>query len=218
MKPPLQISQSKETVILSFDYSIQEKQYTDESELNTWHFDYVFDRYVKGVNFLTALIEVQGMRIPCGLEFIKKDVLVTDTVTGKKTQKSSKTKNELFREMLQECSGKIHFDYVLADSWFSSVENMICCKDTLKNNRKVALSLEYKQNGTYLNIKTLQLGQQTVEVWFKKLDFPLLLTKHVFKNENDTVGELYLACSDLSLSYDLITTIYKKTEGTRAIP
>jgi hypothetical protein len=213
-----ELTQSKETIILSFDDSIQEKQYTDESELNTWHFDHVFGRSVKGINFLTALVEVGGMRIPCGVEFIKKDLWVTDKKTGKKKRKSSKTKNELFREMLEECSSKIHFDYVLADSWFSSVENMICCKKTLKNdfiialksNRKVALSLEDKQNETYVNIKTLQPGQQTVEVWFEKLDFPLLLTKQVFKNENDTVGELYLACSDLSLSYDQITTIYKK--------
>ena len=80
----------------------------------------------------------------------------------------------------------------------------------LKSNRKVALLLEDKQNGTYVNIKTLRPGQQTVEVWFEKLDIPLLLKKQVFKNENDTVGELYLACSDLSLSYDQATTIYKK--------
>ncbi len=213
-----ELTQSKETVILSFDDSIQEKQYTKESELNTWHFDHVFGRSVKGVNFLTALIEVAGMRLPCGVEFIKKDLWVTDKKTGKQKRKSSKTKNELFRDMLRECSSKIRFDYVLADSWFSSVENMICCKTALKNNfiialksnRRVALSLEDKQKGIYVNIKTLQPEQQTVEVWFEKLDFPLLLTKQIFKNENGTVGELYLACSDLSLAYDQITTIYKK--------
>jgi hypothetical protein len=80
----------------------------------------------------------------------------------------------------------------------------------LKSNLKIALSLEGKKNETCRNIKTLQPGQHTVEVWFEKLDFPLLLTKQVFKNQNDTVVQLYLACSDLSLSYDQITTIYKK--------
>jgi len=97
------------------------------------------------------------MRLPCGVEFIKKDIWVTDALTGKQKRKSSKTKNELFREMLQECSSKIYFDYVLADSWFLSAENMIYCKATLKNdfiialksNRKVALSLEDKQNKAY---------------------------------------------------------------------
>ena len=80
----------------------------------------------------------------------------------------------------------------------------------LKSTQRVALSLEDKRNKAYVSIETLQPGQQTVEIWFKKLDFPLLLTKQVFKNENGTVGELYLACSDLNLSYDKITTIYRK--------
>jgi len=95
---------------------------------------------------------------------------------------------------------------------------MIYCKTELKNNfiialksnRKVALSLEDKQNKKYVSIKTLQLVQLTVGVWFEKLDFPLLLTKQVFKNENGTVGELHLACSDLNLSCGQIITIYKK--------
>ena len=52
----------------------------------------------------------------------------------------------------------------------------------LKSNRKAALSLEDKQNKTYIGIETLQPGQQTVEIWFEGLDFPLLLTKQVFKN------------------------------------
>lgn len=216
-----EMSQSKSTIVLSFDDSIQEKLYTDESELNCWHYDHVFGRSVKGVNFLTALLEVGDMRIPCSVEFIKKDRWVSDPKTGKQKRKSSITKNEIFRKMLRECSGKLLFDYVLADSWFSSVENMICCKEelkedfimALKSNRKVALSLEDKKNKKYISIETLQPGQQAVEVWFEELDFPLLLTKQVFKNGNGTVGELYLACSDLNLSYDTITTIYKKRWG-----
>lgn len=60
------------------------------------------------------------MRLPYGVEFIKKDIWVTDLKTGKKKRKSRKTKNELFREMLRECTRKMHFDYVLADSFFLS--------------------------------------------------------------------------------------------------
>jgi len=216
-----EFSESKETIVLSFDDSIQEKKYTDESELNCWHYDHVSGKSVKGVNFLTALFEVKGVRIPCNVEFIKKDQWTTHSKTGKQKRISSITKNELFRKMLRECHSKMLFDYVLTDSWFSSLKNMVCCKKelktnfimALKRNRKVALSFEDKQNNKYVSIETLQPGQQTVEVWFKELDFPLLLTKQVFKNENDTVGELYLACSDLSLSYEQITTIYKKRWG-----
>ncbi len=216
-----ELAQSKETVVLSFDDSIQEKPYTDESELNCWHYDHVFGRSVKGVNFLTALVEVGGMRIPCGVEFVRKDLRVTDPRTGKQGRKSSVTKNELFRGMLRECHGKFLFDYALADIWFSSVENMNCCKQelgqdfimALKGNRKVALSEQDRDNNKYISIGTLRPGQQTVEVWPKGLDFPLLLTRQVFKNENGTVGELYLACSDLNLSYGQITTIHKKRWG-----
>ena len=161
------------------------------------------------------------MRLPCAVEFVKKDLWETDEKTGKQKRKAGKTKNELFREMIGECAGKCRFDYVLADSWFSSVENMRELKIklnlnfifALKSNRKVALSEENKQNKEYINIESLQPGQQTVEVWLEELDFPLLLTKQVFKNEDDTVGELYLACSDLNLSYQSITTIYKKRWG-----
>lgn len=221
-KPYIQeLTQSNEMVILSFDDSIEEKQYTDSSELVCWHYDHVFQRSVKGVNFLTALIEVSGMRLPCAVEFVKKDLWVTDEKTGKQKRKASKTKNEMFREMIRSCADKCRFDYVLADSWFSSVENMQALKGGLnlnfifglKSNRKVALSEANKQDKEYINIESLQPGQQTVEIWLEELDFPLLLTKQVFKNEDGTVGELYLACSDLSLSYDSITTIYKKRWG-----
>jgi hypothetical protein len=37
------------------------------------------------------------------------------------------------------------------------------------------LSLADKQAKKYVSIESLQPGQQTVEVWFKELDFPLLL-------------------------------------------
>ncbi|TRW88619.1 transposase, partial [Flavobacterium sp. GT3R68] len=216
-----EMTQSKDIITLSFDDSIEEKRYTDESELNSWHYDHSFGRSVKGVNFLTALVEVGGMRLPCCVEFVKKDTWVADSKTGKQKRKASVTKNELFRKMLRECDGKFYFDYVLADSWYSSIENMICCKKelkrdfimALKSNRNIALSLEDKENKKYISIETLQPGQQTVEIWLEELDFPLLLTKQIFKNENDTVGELYLACSDSNLSYDQITTIYKKRWG-----
>lgn len=222
VKPYVQeLTQSKDTITLSFDDSIEEKLYTDDSELNCWHYDHSFSRSVKGVNFLTALVEVGGMKLPVGVEFVKKDTWVIDPKTGREKRKASVTKNELFRKMLKECNGKFHFDYVLADSWYSSAENMICCKEevkrnfimALKSNRKVALSKEDKEKKKYISIETLQPGQQTVEIWLEELDFPLLLTKQVFKNENDTVGELYLACSDLNLSYDQITAIYKKRWG-----
>lgn len=222
VKPYIQeLTQSRETVVLSFDDSIEEKRYTDESELICWHYDHTFGRSVRGVNFLTAFVEVGGMRLPCAVEFIRKDAWETDVKTGKQKRVSSKTKNELFREMTKQCDRNLWFDYVAADSWFSSIENMKWVKEELnrnfvmafKSNRKVALSLEAKQKKEYVKIESLQPGQQTVEVWLEELDYPLSLIKQVFKNEDDTVGELYLACSDLTLTYEQITAIYKKRWG-----
>jgi hypothetical protein len=92
----------------------------------------------------------------------------------------------------------------------------------LTNNRSMVCSTgtdDFDKNKEYISIESLQPGQQTVEICFASggLDFSLLLTKQVFKNEDDTVGGLYLACSDLNLSYQQITTIYKKTVGRRRI-
>ena len=222
VKPMVEeLSRGGEMTLLSFDDSIQEKRYSDQSELVCWHYDHVFQRNVKGVNFLTALLDVGGARLPCAVEFVKKDLLVTDPKTGRQKHKSSRTKNEMFREMVGRCTEQMSIDYVLADSWYSSEENMRAIKQdmgtdfilALKNNRKVALSIEDKQSDTYISIGSLQLGQQAVEVWVEGLDFPLSLVKQVFKDEDDTVGELYLGCSDLNLSYVQITTIYKKRWG-----
>ena len=104
------------------------------------------------------------MRSPCAVEFVRKYLWEPDTKTGKQKRKASKTKNELFREMIRACADKCRFDYVLADSWFSSVENRPVLKGklklnfifALKSNRKVALSNQDKQNKLYINIESLQ--------------------------------------------------------------
>jgi DDE superfamily endonuclease len=221
-----EILQSNETVFLSFDDSIEAKPYSDESELICWHFDHSINRSVKGVNFLSALVQTADMRLPCAVEFVRKNKWETDAKSGKQKRVSDKTKNELFREMLLKCSEQFRFDYVMADSpqdpvgWYASLENMRLIRSldvqfimALKSNRKVALSLEAKKAKEYISIESLQPGQQAMEVWLEELDFPLLLTKQVFKDEDDTAGELYLACSDMSLSYEQINTYYKKRWG-----
>lgn len=219
VKPMVQeICSSDDIVTLCFDDSIEEKRYTDESELISYHFDHTINRAVKGVNFLSAVINTKGVSLPCVVEFVKKDIIIADPKTGKRKRISSKTKNEMYREMLRNCNRNMHFDYVLNDSWYSSAENMQLIKEelkrnfimALKSNRKVALSEQDKAEKKYVGIGLLKLEQQPVEVWLQELDFPLLLTKQVFKNEDDTVGELYLVCSDLNLSYEQITTIYKR--------
>ena len=80
----------------------------------------------------------------------------------------------------------------------------------------VALSEQDKLEGKWINIKLLDVEQVLKKVWLKGIDFPLLFTIQVFKNGDDT-AYLYLICSDLSLSLEQVTAIYKKTVDCRAI-
>lgn len=93
-----ELSSSQEEIVLSFDDAIEEKYYSDKSELICWHYDHVFNWSIKGVNFLTALVDVGGMRLQYAVEFVKKDKWVRDEKTGKQKRGSTKTKNEIYRK------------------------------------------------------------------------------------------------------------------------
>ena len=119
----------------------------------------------------------------------------------------------------QACTNLIPFRYVLNDVWFASAENMVFIKHTvkkdfvmpLKANRKVALSASDKQHGRYVAVETLVLEPHTVqEIYLEGVDFPLLLAKQVFANEDGSSGVVYLVSSDTTLTYDGLTTLYRK--------
>jgi len=211
-----EISQSRHTKVLSIDDSIMPKPHTKENALNCWHYDHCLGRAVKGVQFLTALFNTQEMNVPVMVELIKKELLVVDKKTGKLKRKSKISKNELFRSMISQCSFGVAIDYILADSWFSSSANFKHIVTTgldfimaLKSNRLVALSQDDKEKGKWVNIKSLNLERVSKKVWLKGVDFPLSLTKQVFKN-GDNIAYLYLISSDLNLPFEQMTTIYKK--------
>ena len=84
----------------------------------------------------------------------------------------------------------------------------------LKTNRKVALSKADKQQGRYVRVDTLELeAQATREIYLEGLDFPLVLVKQVFTNEDGRNGIRYLVSSDPTLSFDDVTTIYHERWG-----
>jgi len=205
---------------ISIDDSIQEKPYTDESALNCWHWDHTKGRSVKGVNFITAFYYHRGANMPLSTEFILKSKKRQDPKTGKKKRVSDKNKNQLYRELLQTIkTNQVKYQYVLNDIWFSSSANMRFVKTELnkdfvmaiKKNRKVALSKSDKLQGKYVGIGSLGLEPNAVqEVYFKQVEFPVLLIKQVFKNEDGSMGILYLISSDTNLTYDQITAIYQK--------
>jgi len=157
------------------------------------------------------------MGLPVGVDYVLKDQKQIND-QGLVTYKSKSTKNEMMRDMVKHADYNLGFKYVLADSWFSSVENMNCitedCKSdfimAIKSNRVVALSKEDKENGIYHSIESLELEERTMSVYFKQYNKPVLIAKQVFKNGDGSTGTLYLVTSDLNLDYQSLTTIYEK--------
>ncbi|MDQ3303197.1 MAG: transposase, partial [Actinomycetota bacterium] len=220
VKPLVRESEDKDSGVLIIDDTIEEKPYTDESELVCWHYDHSKGRNVKGINLLSTLYQVGEVSIPVALELVKKTEWVFNEKKDRWQRKSPRTKNELYRQMLKACQkNRIEFRYVLNDVWYASSENMRCVKEELKKefimplkaNRKVALSLEEKKRGEYEQVGSLELEPGTVrEVYVEQVEFPLLLVKQVFKNEDGSEGVLYLVSSDVTLDYERLTTIYQR--------
>ena len=205
--------------VLIFDDTIQEKAWTDESELMCWHFDHCSGRNVKGINLLTALYHHNQMSIPVAFELVKKPIEYSDLASKKRRRKSEKTKNEMVREMIETCIGNsLKFRFVLMDSWFSSEENFefITAKGkhfiaALKSNRLIALSQEDQKNKRFVHVDQLHLPEQTaVRCWLKGYAKAVLVVRQVFKNKDGSTAILHLVCSYLTCDYDAITTNYKK--------
>jgi hypothetical protein len=72
-----------------------------------------------------CLVRYRDSAFSVAFELIRKDLLFCDVKTKKEKRQSSINKNELFRSMVeQSIKNEILFDYVLADNWFGSNENM----------------------------------------------------------------------------------------------
>ena len=218
VKPTVRHVQHPDGVLI-IDDSIEEKPYTDESELICWHFDHSKDRTVKGINFLSTLYAVNDVVLPVALALVTKTETIIDKKTGKEKKKSAVSKNEHYRSMLRACvQNQIPFRYVLNDIWFAAADNMKLIKRELekdfvmplKANRKVALSRDEQQQGRYQAVGTLGLEPGVErEVWLEGVDFPLVLVKQVFTNGDGSTGILYLVTSDTTLDFGQITALYQ---------
>lgn len=211
--------QADEGVII-VDDSISEKPYTDENDIIAWHYDHTSGQNIKGINFVTALYHANGVSLPVNYQLIAKTETYLDAKTGKEKRRSPVTKNEVYRQLLQEVvRNQIPFRYVVNDVWFASAENMnFVVHDLkrhfvmpLKSNRKLALSLHDKQNRSYLSVDELSIETDTaLTIFLEGVNFPLKLVKQVFTNGDGSIGILYLVSSDPELSYTQMTTIYQK--------
>jgi uncharacterized pyridoxamine 5'-phosphate oxidase family protein len=218
VKPTIRSIQSDEGVLI-FDDTIQEKAWTDESELMCWHYDHVSGRHVRGINLLNALYHSGGISIPVAFELVTKPILYSNLETRKVKRKSEVTKNELMRQMIQtSIQNELPFRFILTDSWFSSGENFefITARDkhfisALKDNRLVALSKTDQKQGRFTRVDELKFSEQcAVRGWLKGYSKEVLVVRQVFKNKDGSTGTLHLVCSDLTCDYYVITTTYKK--------
>lgn len=215
---------------LVFDDTIAEKEYTDENDLMCWHYDHSKGRSVRGVNLLTAFYVAQkeasaeALRVPVAYELVTKPEVMCELATKKVIRKSAVTKNEQMRSMIAQCiHNQLIFRYIIADSWFASVENMKYIEGKnkkfifdLKSNRLAQLATDSPaiptKKSSWTSIKDLDLAANTpTKVWLKDYDKVVLIVKQVFKDEDGKVeGVRFLVTNDLNLSYNDIATIYKK--------
>jgi len=206
--------------VLIVDDTIEEKPSTDENEIVSWHYDHSKGISVKGINIISTLYYNKGIRVPVAFDLVRKTKTILDKKTGKEKRISEKTKNEQYRQMLKICiKNNIKFKYVLNDVWYASSENMMFIKEEhkkdfimpIKTNRKIALSKRDKLNGKYATVSELELKEDvTYKIYLEGVEFPLLLIKQIFKNDDSSQGVLYLVSSDLTLTYDNIATIYQR--------
>ncbi|MGE5683128.1 MAG: transposase, partial [Bacillota bacterium] len=205
---------------LIVDDSIEEKPYTDLSEIVQWYYDHSKGRSVKGICLVNVLYcSAEDVAIPVSYEIVKKDKIIKDKETELDKRVSSESKNDLYRRQLQRLNKILKFKYVLNDLWYSSKENMMFIKRELRKdfvmgikvNRHVYLSPYDKSRDKYIEVRDIKLRKNdTLKIYLEGVDFPLLLIRRVFRNEDGTTGTLYLVTNDLTLSANEIYEIYQK--------
>jgi len=175
--------------------------------------------------YVSSLESIKSL--PVNYVAVEKTAWEWDKKTKRSKRKSASSKNEHARTipatqgtLLEACAANaIKFRYVLADSWYASVKTMRLIHEDLKRyfvmpvkvNRRLALSAPDKEQGRYQSVESLALEPNKVYlVYVEQLDFPLLLVKQVFKNEDGREGVLYLVTNDVALDYAAITTLYQK--------
>jgi hypothetical protein len=202
IKPEIRKHEKKVSGVLILDDSIEEKPYTDENEIMCWHYSHAKGVHVKGVNILSCLVRYGDVTLPVGYEIVHKDIWYCDIESKKEKKKASLTKNDHFRNLIkQSVANKVLFEYVLADNWFGAKDNLEYIHNLkkyfiigIKSNRTVALSLDDKTTGQFQQVMSLNLKDgQSVKVWLRGVEFPVLLIKKIFINEDGSTGILGLS-------------------------
>ena len=220
---PVVRANEEENACLIFDDTIIEKPHMDENEIICRHFDRTENKAVKGVNLLSSFYHCENMgqtvRLPTGFRIIAKTEEYIDKKSGEKKRKSAETKNEMMQEMIKRhIQNQVKFRYILADSWYSSAENMRFIEKKgkvfifeLKDNRQVTDSEKKRNQGAFERLDQLKISEGNgVKVWIKDLEFPVKIFKQVFTNKDGSNGQRFLVTNELTLTGGQFKTLYKK--------
>lgn len=219
VKPMVRQHETEGPGVLIIDDTIEEKPYTDENLINTWHYSHTEGRVLKGMNLLTCLIRYGEARIPVYYEVVRKEQHYCDLNTKKEVRQARRSKNEMFRDCVgMALHNGVQFAYVLADNWFSSKENMLYLHKRkqqfifgLKTNRLVATSKQDARRGRHQRLELLNFGEHEAKtLWLKEVPFPVKVARSAFTNADDSEGVLYLVSNDLSLDAERLWEVYQK--------
>ena len=123
------------------------------------------------------------------------------------------------QQMVIQCiRNQLKFQWILADSWFASSDNMLFIHGQkkfflmdVKSNRQAAMSQKDRSAGNWARLDELNVQPKTpVKVYLKDLGISVLLYKQVFKNKDGSMGEMYLVTNNLESFPDSIQDLYKK--------
>ena len=158
------------------------------------------------------------MALPIAVELVRKTVPVYPPKNQQTSYQSPFTKNEYTQQMLRVAQQQVAYRYLLADSWYTSAENMNQVRAlghdfifALPTSRTVALSEVGRGNGQFQALDMLVFPEgQPLRVWLRGVVEAVLVVRQVFTNKDGSQGVLHLVSSDTRLTWEQITIIYQK--------
>ena len=223
IKPFLRDYENQDSGCIVIDDMLMHKPWTKTNDIVCWHYDHVSQRMAKGILMLNFhYTDATGISIPLGYEIITKTEDVWSEKHQKYVKKSLFTKNEIMQDKLNilHYSNEVKYKYILFDKWFASTNNLVFIEEELKkkfvcpikSNRRIALTLEERNNGKYVNISTIDIESGSSRlIYLEGYEKPLRLIKQVVKNDDDDKSTyLYLVTNDIGLSFQKVLEIYKR--------
>ena len=223
IKPFLRDYENENSGCIIIDDMLMHKPWTKTNDIVCWHYDHVSQKTVKGILMLNFhYTDNTGISIPLGYEIITKTEDVWVEKYQKYVKKSLFTKNEIMQDKLNilHNHNNVKYKYVLFDKWFASIKNLVFIEEELKklfvcpikSNRKVALTLEDRNKGNYVNISNTDIeGGSSRLIYLEGYKNPLRIIKQVVKNGDDGESSyLYLITNDIGLSFNEVLEIYKR--------